>query len=117
MRGLRRNKKTLYYALYQGKEEILDHNGNRTGEFQDTYSEPKEARMNIAPANGSADWNPFGIDTPYQKIVMTFDMESPISEASRVWIDKDISEPANYVVRRVARSLNNIVYALEEVQR
>ena len=116
MRGLVRNMRPLSYALYEGKTEILDHNGNRTGEFQNTYSSPVTVRMNIAPANGVADWNPFGIDTPYTLVAMTYDMETPISETSIVWVDKSIDEPHNYVVTRVARSLNNIVYALLEVE-
>lgn len=115
MRGLRRNKTTLYYALYKGQEEIIDSNGNRTGEYGPSYSAPVKAEMNVAPAQGAADWNPFGIDTPYTKVAMTFDMKTPISETSVVWIDKDVNEPHNYVVTRLARSLNNIVYALLEV--
>lgn len=116
MRGLRRNKQSIYYALYQGKEPILDFNGNKTGEYTNAYSEPVKIDMNIAAATGVADWNPFGIDTPYSKIAMTFDLNTPITETSKVWIDKDISQPANYVVTRVARSLNNICYALVEVE-
>lgn len=115
MRGLNRNKKTLYYALYEGQTEIVDFNGNRTGEYTPSYSDPVKVRMNIAPATGVADWNPFGIDTPYSKIAMTFDLKSPISETSVIWIDKDTNEAPNYVVTRVAKSLNNIVYALLEV--
>lgn len=116
MRGLVRNTKPVSYALYQGQTEILDINGNRTGEYRNTYSEPVTVRMNVAPANGVADWNPFGIDTPYTLVAMTFDLKSPISETSKVWVDKSIDEPANYVVTRVARSINNIVYALLEVE-
>ena len=116
MRGLRRNKTTLYYALYQGKQKVYDHNGLFTGDYEETYSEPVKARMNVAPAQGDADWNPFGISTPYHKAVMTFDLNCPISETSKVWIDKSIDEPANYVVVALAKSLNVIVYALREVK-
>jgi len=116
MRGLRRNKKTLYYALYQGQEEILDANGLRTGEYQPSYSKPEKIRMNVAPAQDSIDWNPFGISTPYTKVAMTFDLNSPISETSIVWMDKSTDEPHNYVVVALARSLNVIAYALREVK-
>ena len=112
MRGLRRNEKPIWYALYQGQVEIIDRNGNRTGEYAPSYSAPVMTRMNIAPAKGVADWNPFGIDTPYTLIAMTFDLKSPISETSIVWVDKSPDEPHNYVVTRVARSINNICYAL-----
>lgn len=116
MRGLRRNQKTLWYALYEGQTEIVDFNGNRTGEYTPSYSTPVKTAMNIAPAQGSADWNPFGIDTPYTLVAMTFDLKSPITATSIVWIDKSIDEPHNYVVTRVAKSLNNICYALLEVK-
>lgn len=116
MRGLRRNKTTLYYALYTGKQKMYDHNGMFTGDYEETYGEPVMARMNVAPATGDVDWNPFGISTPYTKVAMTFDLNCPISETTKVWIDKDVKEPANYVVMALARSLNNIVYALREVK-
>ena len=115
MRGLNRNKQTLYYALYTGQTEIVDANGNRTGEFTPSYSTPVEAKMNIAPAQGNADWDPFGISTPYTRVAMTCE-NLPISETSIVWIDKDPTEPHNYVVTAIARSLNNTVYALYEVK-
>ena len=116
MRGLVRNTKPISYALYEGKAEILDLNGNRTGEYENTYSDPVTVRMSVSPASGEADWNPFGIDTPYTLIAITHDLKSPISEDSIVWVDKSINEPHNYVVKRVARSLNNIAYALDEVE-
>ena len=116
MRGLIRNTRPLSYALYLGETEIVDHNGNKTGDFESSYSEPVTVRMNIAPAKGDADWNPFGIDTPYTLAAMTFDLNSPITETSIVWVDKSTDEPHNYVVTRVAKSVNNIVYALLEVE-
>ena len=116
MRGLRRNKTTLYYALYQGQTDIIDANGNITGEPVPTYSEPVEVRMYVTPASGNAEWEPFGLTTPYTKIALTFDMNSPITETSKVRIDKSIDEPANYVVTGLAKSLNCISYALLEVK-
>ena len=116
MRGLCRNMQTIWYALYQGKEPLVDENGNRTGEYTDSYSEPKKMRMNLAPVDGYAEWNPFGIDSNYDIAAMTFDVKSPICETTIVWVGKLPDEPHNYAVRRVAKSLNNIVYALEEVK-
>ena len=73
MRGLRRNKTTLYYALFTGKTEIYDLNGHFTGDYEETYSDPVRVGMNISPATGNADEEPFGITTPYTKVAMTFD--------------------------------------------
>lgn len=116
MRGLRRNKTTLYYALYQGKDNLYDHNGLFTGDYAENYAAPVKTRMNVAPNQDDVEWNPFGISTPYHKVAMTFDLKCPITEASKVWIDKSIDEPANYVVEAIAKSLNVIVYALREVK-
>lgn len=116
MRGLVRNQSTIWYATYEGQEEIVDFNGNKTGEYTDSYSEPVKTRMYLSPATGSADWNPFGIDTDYDIAAMTFDVKSPISETSIVWVGKSIDEPHNYAINRIAKSLNNIVYALKEVE-
>lgn len=115
MRGLIRNKQQIWYAEYLGKTEIIDMNGNRTGEFVESYSEPKSAWMNLAPATGWVDWSPFGAFTSYDIAALTCEMDLPIKETSVVWIYKPISEPHDYVVTRVARSLNDIVYALQSV--
>lgn len=115
MRGLARNTRPIWYATYQGKTEIVDLNGNRTGEYTDSYSDPVRKRMNLAPPQDAADWNPFGIDTPYSIAAMTFE-KLPISETSIIWVNREPPEPHDYIVVRVAKSLNNTVYALSEVQ-
>lgn len=115
MRGLIRNKQPVWYANYLGKTEIIDMNGNRTGEFTESYSEPVMAMMNVAPAKGYVDWNPFGVYTPYDIAAMTLEMDLPIKETSVFWVGVEPTEHYNYVVVRIARSLNNVIYALRGV--
>lgn len=119
MRALLRNMQTFYYALYDRKTEVIK-DGLRTGQYTVTYSAPVSMSANISASKGSADLSPFGIDTQYTKTIVTTDMSCPIDENTILWIGKtpaeDGSVPHNYVVVRVARSLNSITYAIREVK-
>jgi len=121
MRSLARNKQTIYYALYDGKTEIIDEYGNKTGEYVTSYKSPVSFRINVSAARGTADVEQFGINANYSKTMVTNDMTCPISETTRLWIDTpafDLLEnvlPHNYVVTAVAKSINSITYAIKEV--
>ena len=115
MRSLARNKQKIYYALYGGKEEVRNEWGNLTGEPHLTYGDPVEYRINVSAARGTADVEQFGINANYTKTMVTNDMSCPISETTRLWIDRGTDLPHNYVVVSVARSINSITYAIREV--
>lgn len=86
MRTLQKNKKTLYYALYRGMTASVDEDGNRNGEFDVTYYGPTKTRMNISPAKGNAESDPFGIIEPYTHVMVTSNMKCPIDVNSVLWI-------------------------------
>lgn len=110
------NKQPLYYATLSGTTELKDSDGQYTGEYELTYSTPVYAKMNISPARGGAQFGFFGINISYSKIMVTDDMDCPINEDTVLWIDANpTTDKYNYVVRRVAKSLNYISYAIEEV--
>ena len=116
MRELKRNRRTVYYALYSGVQELTDASGNYTGEYAPTYATPVAVEMNVSAAKGSADQEQFGIDTPYTKVLVTTDMACPIAEDTVLWIGKTpTSGDYNYVVSRVAKSINSISIAVREV--
>lgn len=116
MRSLERNKQTFYYALYSGVTEVKDENGDYTGEREITYSSPVKYRANISAARGESETAPFGIETNYSKTISTSDMDCPIQEDTVIWIDKDpTTDPYNFLVVKVAKSLNCILYAIREV--
>lgn len=124
MRSLNRNKRKIYYALYDSKTEIVDEYGNKTGEFNTEYGSPVEYYINVSAARGAADVEQFGINANYTKTMTTNDLNCPISETSRLWIDREpttiveeqvTDNPHNYVVVSVARSINSITYAIREV--
>lgn len=115
MRNQLRNNQDVWYALYEGEYDLKDENGLRTGEKIQSYSAPVCLRMNVSPARGTVDNGLFGIDTPYTKTLVTCDMDCPIKEDSVLWIGADPTGDYNYVVVRIARSLNSIIYAVREV--
>lgn len=117
MRELERNKQLIYYALYTGKTDAVDTSGYKTGEKVKAYGNPVPFRINVSPARGNADREIFGIDLNYNKTMSTADMSCPITEDTVLWIGTTPTESAqpNYVVTRISKSLNDIVYAIREV--
>ena len=122
MRTLRRNKQTVFYALYLGVEDVTE-GEYKTGEKAVLYSSPVRVKMNVSAARGNAEVEQFGIQDTYSKTIITDDMNCPITTDSILWIG--IAPDANgeigavkhnYKVVRVARSLNSITYAVEEVK-
>jgi len=124
MRSLVRNKQKIYYSLYTASTPIRDEWGNLTGENTYTYATPVEYRINVSAARGTADIEQFGINTNYSKTMVTNDTTCPITETTRLWIDREptVTEgqtvtaiPHNYEVVSVARSINSVTYAIKEV--
>lgn len=115
MRTAQRNGQKIYYATYDKKTPILDEYGNQTGEYAVTYNPPVAFYLTVSAARGTADIEQFGIGLNYSKTMVTHDMTCPIDEATKLWIGRETSEPHNYVVVSVARSINSIAYAIREV--
>lgn len=115
MRTLLRNKQKFYYANYDGENEIIDDNGFLTGEFEKQYTFPKVAYGNISSSKGSADVELFGTQVQYDKAICIDNVNTEIDEHSVLWIDCDIENDYNYVVVRVARSLNSVLLAIRQV--
>lgn len=115
MMCLAQNKQVFWYALYQGETDTVDTDGNYTGGKTKKYSNPIKAEMNISAARGTADVDEFGINENYNRTIVTDEMDCPIGTDSILWIGIPTTEPYNYRVTRVAKSLNSITYAITEV--
>ena len=119
MRCLNRNKQPFYYALYEGKEAVVetDEWGNvtETGEYAIKYGTPVSSSGNFSPASGSMTAELFGGNEGYDKVLMVDDPNCPIDEYSVLWVDSDIANPYNYVVKKVARGLNSVSIAISKV--
>ena len=59
----------------------------------------------------------FGGLENYDKVIVTDWMDCPINEQTVLWIDKTPNDGEHdYIVRRVARSLNSISIAVSKVK-
>lgn len=124
MKTLNRNKTAFYYALYEGKEPMVDDYGNATGEYEVKYSEPHKFFANISAANGKADVEQFGANVDYDKIIVGDNRFPQIDEYSILWIDTipvidtegKTETPHDYVVKKIAKSLNSISVAVTKVE-
>lgn len=116
MRTLEINKQPMWYALLTGKSEVIDEYGNHTGVFELTYSEPVYYPVNMSESRNIVKHEAFGVTADYDRTFVTTDMSCPITEDSIIWFGADpTTEPHNYVVHRIANSLNSITIAIREV--
>lgn len=114
MQALGINKQRIWYAQQSGHTEIMQ-DGYKTGNKAKTYTEPVKVWMNVSPQRGNAEFEPFGVNLDYDRTIVTADMNCPINEHTVLWIGTTPDQPFNYVVRKVARSINSITYAIKEV--
>ena len=122
MKCLQRNKTQFYYCLYDREERPVDEEGFETGEPRVIYSEPVAMTANISPATGNTSTEQFGNDIRYDKVIVTDDTNCPIDEHSVLFVDKtpeydDDDVPLfDYVVKKVAKSLNSVSIAVSKVE-
>ena len=119
MRCMTRNKTAFYYALYTGQTEIIDEYGNATGQYSVTYDNPTKAFGNVSAAQGEMQTRQFGDSESYDKVIVLDDVNTPIDEYSILWVDTlpshGVGVPHDYIVKKVARSLNGVSIAIRKV--
>lgn len=121
MQTMKRNQTPFRYMILLREEPIMDEWGNETGESRLIYSDPIFMEANISAAGGSAQVEQFGNLTGYSRVIVTSDMTCPIDENTVLFLDReprfdtDGTPLYDYIVLRVARSLNSISYAIAEV--
>ncbi len=120
MKILKRNKTPFWYQLYDRTKTVEDEDGNEVGSAV-VYKDAVEMKGNISSATGSAQVEQFGNFAGYDKVIVVDDMSCPIEETTVLFIDKKPEYDAegnplfDYVVKRVAKSLNVIAYAVKRV--
>lgn len=126
-----RNKSRFFYALYMSKEQGTDDWGNPTGGVDITYGDPQECRANVSAAKGETQTRQFGESENYDKVIVMEGSSPPIDEYSILWIDRvpqldengalalndegEVITPHDYIVKKVARSLNSVSIAISKV--
>ena len=124
MRCMARNKSKFYYASYIGEIEIRDEYGNATGEYKVSYDKPIKTHGNVSAAQGEIQSRQFGESESYDKVIVLDDRNAPIDEHSVLWVDAlpllnedgTTDTPYDYIVKKVARSLNSVSIAIRKVK-
>lgn len=121
MRIMERNKQRFWYLLYDRKEPVTDGDGNETGEETVVYKPAVSFRANVSAATGASQVEQFGNLTGYDKVIITDDLSCPIDENSVLFLDRepeydeDGKPLYDYMVKRVAKSLNSVSVAVTKV--
>ena len=131
MRCMNRNKGEFYYALYEGREPIRNEQGTKTGQYNVIHGNPIEEHVNISAAKGETQTRQFGENESYDKIIVMDFITPPIDEYSVLWVDTlpilnadgslkvndagEVITPHDYVVKKVAKSLNSVSIAISKV--
>ena len=137
MRDCKKNQQNIYYATYSDQitEYYRDSDGNIIYDEIDGeliprikceragYNNPVSFYVNISAGKGTSQEEVFGVSLDYTKTISTTDMSLPLDEKSLVWFETEpaynsdgtVNEAsADYSVVGIAKSLNNVVYALKK---
>ena len=108
----------------------IGENGYMTGEYQPIYGKPELCKANISAAKGEIQTRQFGEQENYDKVIVLDDIDTPINEYSILWVDKkpllaqdgtlvlndnEIVTPHDYIVKKIAKSLNSVSIAISKV--
>lgn len=119
---MKRNLREIHYCIYSGEENVLDSEGYETGEKKLTYEQVQSLTCNVGAATGEMALQLFGATDPYDKIIMTDNMDVDIDETTVLFVDKDPEYNADgtpiydYTVKRCAETLNHKIFAVKKAQ-
>lgn len=131
MKMMVRNKSEFYYSLYKEKIPKTDEYGNVTGEYDIIRDNPMKFAANISAAKGETSTRQFGESESYDKVIVMGNDAPPIDEYSVLWVDRtpqvdetgalavnddgEVITPHDYIVKKVANSLNSVSIAISKV--
>ena len=117
MRTVKRNKRPVAFAFYDGVTELTDADGLLTGEYEVRYTAPVKTLMNVSGGRGQADIALFGLTQTFARTATTEDLKTPFNTQTVFWVENDPdTEPFDYRVVAVSRTINQVVLALAEVE-
>lgn len=87
-RSCEKNKRKMYYALYDDKLPIYNDAGEFEGEYRSGYKAPVEFRACLSVGQSDSEDMPFGTNVSYDRIISTTDITLPIDETTILWIKK-----------------------------
>lgn len=122
MRCLKRNKQTVYYANYVSKDEQVDDNGKKTGQFLNTYGTPVKTEWNVSYVDSDVEVEPFGIRAKDALRLVAEVAGFPLTETSILWYGKTPDSPYdattpnhNYAMAGKKPSINGVTFYAKKV--
>jgi len=120
VRTAQRNKREIWYALYNGVTEDVDSEGNYTGEQTVSYGTPTLTRMNVSGGRGQAEIELFGVDNPFTHTAVTDDLTTEFTTDTVWWFgvkpgNTADAVPHNFRCTGISRTINQVVIALQEI--
>lgn len=110
---------------------MVDDYGNATGEYDVRHGNPLPCSANISAAKGETTTRQFGESESYDKVIVMDNNAPPIDEYTILWIDTipkltedgalatngdgEVETPHDYIVKKVARSMNSVSVAISKV--
>ena len=122
MRCMVKNMGPFWYCPYLRNEPMTDAQGRKTGGQRSVYGPAVQLKGNISAATGETQVEVFGHLDDYDKVIVLGAADCPINEDSVLFVDKKPEYDPNgdplfdYTVKRVARSLNSVSYAIRKVE-
>ena len=109
MRTSHRDKRPVAYASYVGQTEMVDENGDYTGESDVQYSTPVKTLMNVSGGRGQADVALFGLTQNFSRTAVTQDLDTDWNTEMVMWVERDPdTEPFDYRISQVARTFGEL---------
>lgn len=93
---------------------VKDEEGYFTSEIEIEYEPIRKEKANYSSVNGEQIVNAFGTFDDYS-MVMIFADKCPLIEGAKLWINNPIDKEADYLVRKVAQSINGHLVALKRL--
>lgn len=112
MRNMKLNSRQFYYANYLTTDEIeTDDNA-----YELTYGTPILAEGSVSDYRGYSSPQFYGLNEPYDRVILTHDTLTGIDESSIIWLeDLNTNHPNDYIVKKVATNLNVTTIAIKKV--
>lgn len=113
MRLAEKTRQTIYYASPAGKQEVLDSNGYRTGDFDYAYTTPQPLDIHVSEARRTAEDMPYGVITRYTRTLIA-EPGCPLNELDVLWIGRGTDQPHNYTVVQKSDTKNFVSYVIRQ---
>lgn len=122
MRHLGRNKTTVHFLNYVSSTDVVDGDGNPTGERKVNYSDPIELKAAVMSSSGMVSIGILGADVQYDKLLYVSKSDATkFDENSVFFVDKAVEYDSNkkplfdYRVKKKAPLVNEAVIGLVKV--